>query len=292
MKYILVFFLVLMSAISADAQTPTAKMSYSKQMPSCDFVERPQLSDNWSLSLAGGFYHPMFYDLQYLVDCSSVVGSLELRKQLTPIVGLGLEGDVYCGLSHAERQDPRSVIGPMIHVNLMNLFGGYKGRPRLFEMEAGFMPAWGHLYRGVADYRIPDEDYFATKYALDFNFYLGNSRSWSLSLKPAMTLDVTSRPPEPKKYEHLDFPQIYNGYQLKKSDLQLYVGCTYHFRGHGGKRGFNCVTAPVNNDEINRLNEIVRFLRNDVEERDRQIRELRRENGALKQENDALKGVK
>lgn len=302
MKHILLLLLFAVSAIAADAQlilptTPeglAAEQQFAVQhrgakhgakpakpvaYASRDIVERPRFGDNWSFSFAGGVYHPNVFDLKYLVDCSGLVGSVELRKQLTPIVGLGIEADGYYRMTRDERKDPRTVIGPALHVNLMNLFGGYNGRPRLFEIEALIKPAWGHLYRGVNDYRIPDENYFATKYGLDFNFNLGRDRQWTLALRPAINLDVTSKAPTPNY-----MTSSYDGYKWKRTDLLLFVGATYHFRGHGGKRHFRFAQPVTDREEVDRLNEVVNFLRDDVESRDRQIRELKRQVDALKQQ--------
>lgn len=302
MKPILFFVLLIMSAITADAQlimpyTPEAaaaeqqfvavRQSHVASSPAqrcqeagCDIVERPRFCDNWSFTFSGGVYHPNFFALKYLVDCSGLAGCVELRKQLTPIIGLGVEADGYYRMTRKERRDPRAVIGPALHVNLMNLFGGYNGRPRIFEIDALIKPAWGHLYRGVDDSRIPDENYFATKFGIDFNFNLGRDRQWTLALRPAVNLDVTSHAPIPGF-----ITPSYDGYKWNRTDLQFYIGATYHFRGHGGKRHLRFAQPVVDGDEVERLNEVVSFLRDDVESRDCLIRELKLKVDSLEQQN-------
>lgn len=289
MKQYILFLLFLVSAISADAQVlnVTEYPAWNDRAAvSRDVMERPCFIDNWSLSVAGGVYHPMFYDMKYLFDCSGMAGNVELRKQLTPIVGLGAEVDGYYRMDRKERQDPRTLLGANLHVNLMNLFGGYRGHSRVFEMEASVMPAWGHLYRGTDYDAIPDEDYFALKCALDFNFHIGRSRAWSLFLKPAVVFDINSKAPYPG---YITRP--YDGINKKTTDLQMFVGFTYHFKGKDGKRNFNLVPLRMDEAEIERLNEIVTFLRNDVEYRDQQIRDLRRENSQLKAGNGSINAV-
>lgn len=278
MKHFSFLIFLLMSVISAEAQGVDAGSTQKNNRVSTrDLVERPRFFDNWSISLAGGIYHPMIFDLKYLADCSGWAGDVELRKQLTPVVGIGIEADGYYRMNRKERQDPRTLVGLMFHANLMNLFGGYRGRPRLFEMELGVMPAWGHLYRGSTQEVFPDEDYFSTKYMLDFRFNLGHTRAWTLNLQPAMVCDVTSYAPVPGR-----ITRYREGYTLDKSDLQLFLGVSYHFRSHDGGRHFRYAEPQVDQDEITRLNEIVRFLRRDVEERDQQLRDLRREIDELK----------
>lgn len=289
MKQYILLFIFLVSAISAEAQTSTMTefpTSDAKETVTRDIMVRPRFVDNWSVSVAGGAYHSMFYDLKYIIDCSGWAGDIELRKQLTPVIGLGAEVDGYYRMERKERQDPRTLVGANLHINLMNLFGGYYGRSRVFEIEAAVMPAWGHLYRGTNTDIIPDEDYFALKGALDFNFNVGRKRAWTLNLKPAIVCDINSKAPYPG---YITRP--YSGFRKETTDLQLFVGFTYHFKGKDGKRNFKFAPSRTDEAEIERLNEIVTFLRNDVEYREQQIRDLRRENSQLKQENNALKGL-
>lgn len=255
MKKILLAVLLALSAIAADAQ---------------EVIARPHFFDNWSLSVAGGVYHPMCFDMKYLIDCSGIVGAAEVRKQVTPALGMGLETNFYCRMTRPERQDPRTVVGIMTHVNLMNLFGGYREKPRIFEIEADVMPAWGRLYRGTGHKLFPDENYFATKYGLTFNFNLGKSRAWGLTLKPAMVLDVTSKAPIPGMVT-----LAYKSYILKRSDVTLLAGFTYRFRNHDRLRHFHGAASVVKSGEIERLNEIVNSLHSDVEQRDQTIDSLK-----------------
>ena len=264
MRKLILLLTILLSAISAEAQT---------------YVEKPRFFDNWSIGLAGGAYHPMFYDLKYLLDCSGYAGAVELRKHVTPVLSVGVEANGYYRLERKERKDPRTVIGTMIHLNLMNLFGGYTGRPRVFEMEAGVMPAWGHLYRGSSYSYFPDENYFAAKFGLDFNFNLGKSRAWALCLKPAVICDITSRAPSPG-----GITPHYNVIDLNKTDIQLFVGFSYKFRNHGRSRHFNYATPGADTDELLRLNESIHYLRSDVEHRDAEIEALKLKINALEEE--------
>lgn len=263
MKRLLFFLALSISAISSFAEDK--------------LVEKPRFFDNWSLTLSGGAYHPMFYDLKYLFDCSQLAGSVELKKQITPIFGLGFEGNGYYRMDREERKDPRTVIGPVVHINLMNLFGGYKGKPRVFEMEVGAMPGWGHLYRGTNHILFPDENFFVTKFGLDMNFNLGKTRAWTIGLKPAIVYDMSV--PHGNQYE---------SYDINNADLQLMLGITYHFRNHNGKRHFNYGIMKTDQDEINRLNEIVTYLRRDVEQRDVEISTLKMRNESLEEENERL----
>lgn len=257
MKRFILLLTILLSAISAEAQ---------------ELLERPRFLDNWSVTVGGGIYHPMLYKIKYLADCSGAGGTFELRKQMSPIVGIGLGVDGYYRMSRKERQDPRSLIGPVLHVNLMNLFGGYTGRPRLFEVEIEGMAAWGHLYRGTTSYYFPDENWFAAKGGFTFMFNLGRARAWGVSLRPALAADLISQPPTPGSVTHSPFPL-----SRARADLQFYAGVTYRFRNTGGSHHFRFAKRGADEDEIGRLNEIVNFLRRDVEQRDRTIEQMQQE---------------
>ena len=64
--------------------------------------------------------------------------------------------------------------------NLMNLFAGYKGEPRAFEVIAlgGF--GWTHYFP-------TDADAVNTKLALDFAYNLGSAKEWQIYVEPAIT---------------------------------------------------------------------------------------------------------
>lgn len=69
-------------------------------------------------------------------------------------------------------------------VNLNNLFGGYNGIPRSFEIEAVAGIGWMHYY--VGRNMGEDQNGMSTKLGLNFNFNLGESKAWTLALKPAL----------------------------------------------------------------------------------------------------------
>lgn len=253
MKRTLSIFLFLLCALSA----------YSEELP----LQRSRFTDNWSITLSAGAYHPMLYPMKYLADCSGWMGSIELRKQLMPALALGVEADGYMRLHREERKDPRTVIGPAMYLNITRLIKGYGGHPDFFEVEVMLMPAWGHLYRGTNSYFFPDENYFAVKFGADFRFALGRDDAWTLGIRPAMVYDLSV--PHGNQYESFD---------INHADLQLTVGATYHFRGLKKRPRHLAFARPqVDTEEINRLNDIVNYLRSDVRLRDEAIAAARSE---------------
>lgn len=59
-------------------------------------------------------------------------------------------------------------------MNLNNLFGGYNGIPRSFEIEAVAGIGWMHYY--VGRNMGEDQNGMSTKLGLNFNFNLGKVR--------------------------------------------------------------------------------------------------------------------
>lgn len=238
----------------------SAIMAYSENQP----LQRARFTDNWSVGLSVGGYHPMLFPMKYIADCSGWMGIVEVRKQIIPAFSMGVEADLYMRMDRDERKDPRTVIGPAFYLNISRLIQGYVGSPRFFEVEAMVMPAWGHLYRGTNSEYFPDENYFATKFGADFRFTIGRDKEWTFSLRPAMVYDLSV--PHGNQYESFD---------INHADLQLTVGATYHIKGKRQPRHLTFAKPVVDMEEINRLNDIVNYLRSDVAQRDAEIEKAR-----------------
>lgn len=214
---------LLMTAISADAKghavTDWWKNSVSESWKS-----------GWEVSATTGMYHPNYYAMKYFFDCSGSTSGVEVRKQVTPGFALGVELNMDLRMGRTERKDPRTLFGPVLHFNMMNIFGGRREVRRFFEVEADMMLAWGHLYRGTHTFYFPEENYLSTKYGVSMNFNVGKQRQWAVVLKPAMVMDLTSQAPDPA-VNNLPNPGAVIGhpraYDIKKSELQLLVGFIY-----------------------------------------------------------------
>lgn len=242
-RYLVLFFLLL-----------CAKMAHSEELP----LQRTGFTDNWSVAVSAGAYHPMLFPMKYLADCSGWMGSIEVRKQLMPALAFGVEANGYLRLDREQRKDPRTVIGPAMYLNISRLIQGYTGCPRFFEVEAMLMPAWGHVYRGTSSAYFPDENYFAVKFGADFRFALGKEQAWTLGIRPAMVYDLS-----------VAHGNQYESFDINHADLQLSVGVTYHLRGlHKRPRHIVYAKPLIDHDEIDRLNDIINYLRQDVQQRD------------------------
>lgn len=151
--------IVLMAAIAATAIAANAQNA----------IQAPRFSDNWSLGLDGGVTTPMNHHA-FFGDMRAIVG-LHLDKQITPAFAIGAEGAF--GINTSRWYGPQSstafdnsYVGVYGAVNLFNLFGGYQCAGRPFDIEAVAGAGWGHYF----ETRVEDENFFATKVGLNFNF--------------------------------------------------------------------------------------------------------------------------
>ena len=118
-------------------------------------LEQNKFFDNWSVTLKGGAIMP-FQNYAFWPSARGIFG-LEIRKQLTPVFGLGAEGEATINTSSWWKEPnywgPKSpniidhtMAGLFGTVNLSNLFGGYKGMPRVFEIEGVIGAGWLHCF--------------------------------------------------------------------------------------------------------------------------------------------------
>ena len=91
--------------------------------------------DNWSIGLVGGGVVPTVQS-DYIKDMRGTYG-LDLTKQITPGFGLGLEYLVSHNTTGGGNVFDRQNLSLLGKFNLSNLFCGYNGQPRLFEVESG-----------------------------------------------------------------------------------------------------------------------------------------------------------
>ena len=142
-------------------------------------------------------------------------------------------------------------------VNLTNLFFGYKGVPRTFEVKAVAGIGWLHYWNKFSNVETPVEEYadvdgvkayydkngFTAKTAMQFDFNLDNARKHTLFIEPGVFWNLSYS----KEFGHtVQFNQKY-------AQLGVIVGYTYHFKCSNGTRHFVLHDVGALNDEINRL---------------------------------------
>ena len=246
MKKVILLTAIALSSIFASAQTTVAGSKFT---------------DNWSFTLKGGavLSSKAVGSHGFWKDGRGVVGA-ELRKQITPVFGLGAEGEWSINTSSWYPVKSANVfdhqyVGVFGAVNLSNAFAGYAGLPRVFELELVAGTGWLHAYypHTVCD----DGNSWATKVGLNFNFNLGSSRAWTLAVKPAYIWNMNGNPSPNVLGYAADYNANYGG-------LELEAGITYHFGNSNGTHHF-VVVRPYDQGEIDALNAQINALRADLD---------------------------
>lgn len=110
---------------------------------------------------------------------------LELGKDVTPITGFSLQGNVAPIYHNELNMNPewkinRSDVFGNVKFNMMNLFGGYKGYPRRVEMKTVTGIGWNHFYGE----NVENPNDLALQAGLEFDFNLGKNRNWFITFTP------------------------------------------------------------------------------------------------------------
>lgn len=179
---------------------------------------------------------------------------LELGKQITPVLGVSVQG--ITGVNNTPSRTAFDDLSVTLNakLNLMNLFGGYKGSPRLFEIEGVFGAGMMHQFYNK-NVRGVDNDMLTARGGASLNFNVGKEKQWTLSLRPACIFDVDG-------FGREDL--------IKKSKFELMAGVVYHFKGVSGARHHGIMTA-YDQDYVDNLNS--------------NINDMRKRNAALEEEN-------
>lgn len=140
-------------------------------------IEESKVTDNVSFGLKGGVITPI-NNGPFFGNMRGLVGA-EIRKGITPVFGIGFEGQFsvnsssWAGTRSSAAFD-HSYVGAFGTVNLNNLFGGYNGAPRVFEVEVQGGAGWLHSYFPKSESK--DFNTVGAKAGLNFNFNLGRPR--------------------------------------------------------------------------------------------------------------------
>ncbi len=223
-------------------------------------VEQPGFFQNWSVGLDGGVTTPMTHHA-FFGSMRGLVG-LNVKKQITPTFGLGVEGQFgvntssWKGMKHSTTAFDNSYVGTFGTVDLFNLFGGYNGTVRPFTIEAVAGAGWGHDYLNRNGHYGNQQDwnYFATKVGLNFNFNV--NEYLTIAVKPSIVWNMNGSKSNNIQDISLSTEQSATYYDVNKATFNLQAGLVYHIGGNN----FNVVT-PYNQAQIDVLNGQINDLR-------------------------------
>jgi len=197
-----------------------------------------KFGDNWYVGINAGAATPMVKwsndEKGFFKGVAPKVG-IRVGKNLTTVFGLALDADAYFEANEKSGMKRKTFIDAMNidlmgTFNMMNLFAGYKGEPRSFEIigliGGGYSAAFGTGgHRGGIN----------AKAALDFAFNLGKAKAWQVYIEPAAILGQPS-----VQYAnpfHKNFVAD-NGKKKMNGVFQVSVGVNYKFRTSNGTHNF------------------------------------------------------
>ena len=228
-----------------------------------------KITDNWSITIKGGAISP-FQHYAFWPSCRGIFGA-ELRKQITPIFGMGVEGEWTVNTSawdkpgsvwghHSCTMIDHQFVGAFSAINFANLFGGYAGEPRLLEVEGVLGSGWWHGYKHVdaTGTYDPDENSWYTKAGVNVNLNLGESKAWTLALKPAVIWDMNG---DASKIDRKHSKAQQSRFNANNAAVEMEVGLTYHFGNSNGKHYFTLCDKKYTQADIDALNDEINALR-------------------------------
>lgn len=219
-------------------------------------VQGHKFFDNWSIGVLGGGVTPT---TRSFFSHTRGVAGLELTKQITPVLGLGVQsvaGFNTTGSYTAVDNVNTTFLGK---VNFSNWFCGYKGQPRLFEVEGVAGIGFNHYFGATDLYAVAGGNTFSSKFGLNLNFNLGEAKAWTVSLKPAIVYDLEG-----------GVQRTQTQINVNNSVLELTAGVTYHFKTSNGRNHFVNVKA-YDQAEVDGLNAQINALRGDLRDKNGQI---------------------
>jgi outer membrane protein OmpA-like peptidoglycan-associated protein len=227
-----------------------------------------KFGDNWYIGANVGAATPQTKWKNGTEDWGFMKGfapklGVRVGKNLTTVFGLAADADVYM----LSKSSNKSGFGNKTFVNsfnlsllgtfnLNNLFAGYQGEPRAFEVIALGGLGWGHAFGGASKANA-----LTSKAALDFAFNLGAAKALQIYVEPAL---VIGQPNPTWKNPLRKLNGKWNGIG------QISVGVNYKFGNSNGSHNF-MIEQLRDQAEIDGLNAKINELRADNKAKDGKI---------------------
>lgn len=257
-------FVLLMALLSLQS-------AYSQQA-----LEDSKISDNWYVGLNGGLSSKTTHNDDRWGSLNPSVG-IRVGRYWTPVAGWAVEGNLFLRDRGFEFSQAKRLKGMNLNLlgtlNLSNLFAGYQGQPRLFEVVALGGIGWNHVFDSWKN----RQNDLVSKIGLDFVMNLDEARSWQFYVEPAISYNLTQ-----------------TGrckFDFNTSALQLFVGINYKFGNSNGTHNFK--TASLRDQtEIDDLNTFVNELKGELVAKDKRLAQNIRMIASLEDSLEAAKNTK
>ena len=243
--------------------------------------------DNWSFGVEGGVTtattalhqvegsHKAWKQGAFFGGMRAIAGA-ELTKQIVPAFGIAVQDHAAFNWTDSKTVVDYNDLVVLGKLNFMNFFGGYTGTPRTFELEGVLGGGWRYYFNKNANYinnstvnkfvKVDGtgRNDFIAKAGLNLLFNLGESKAWTIAVKPAIVWDLDNFSYRGDKTD--------NGarFNLHHSNIELMAGVTYHFKSSNGAHHFTVVT-PRDQAEIDGLNARINDLRGQLADKDSQL---------------------
>lgn len=242
----------------------TFSSGYAQQT---NYVGSSKFIDNWSIGVFGG----VNTNLHTWNAPQGGHFGIELVRQITSI--WGVRGQVIAGVNdlsnwqgHASHIHNGTVIDNLqAYVlgtfNVTNAVCGYNGKSRLFELGLVAGVGYGHGFDSDGNVQTSDvllKDALLTKAGADLNFNIGQSKAWTVSLRPSVTFNTVG----------------HGQYCASHAVFSADAAVVYHFKNSNGK---HYADRAILRDEA------------EIAMKDNLISSLNKENTDLKNENEELK---
>ncbi len=246
-----------------------AVATMAAQAVTAQTLTESKLTDNWYIGINGGMNAKTTHTS--IFNNLNPSAGLRIGRNITPVFGVAAEGEAYFNNRGSEAR-PLGTFVKGINVSLLgttnfsNLFGGYIGRPRVFEVVGVYGIGWGHAF-STASNTPPRKNAMTSKLGLDLTFNLGEARAWQIYVEPNITYGM-----------NMDGDRTQ--FNSNNSALGVLVGVNYKLGNSNGTHNF--VLADLRDQgEIDALNDRINELRGDVEARDVEIAAAARTIGDL-----------
>ena len=227
--------------------------------------EGANLGDNWSIGIHAGVTTPLTHSA-FFPNMRATWG-LGIGKQLTPFFGMGVEAMTSINTTASKTAFDNTNVSLLTSVNLSNLFAGYWGTPRLFEIETVAGLGWLH-YAQNGD---GDRNSISSKLGLNFNFNLGEAKAWTIGIKPALVYDLNA------------CGERNVGFNANRAAWEITAGLKYHFLCSNGKHHISFAKL-YDQAEVDALNEQVNNLRQTNVDQEAELTAANQRNVELEQQ--------
>ncbi|MCQ2076970.1 MAG: OmpA family protein [Bacteroidaceae bacterium] len=237
---------MILAAVAAFVMNANAQSAFKKD----------KVFDNSSLSIQGGLYQPL-YGGDILNDFRPALRA-SFNKYFNTVMGVSLYGETYINNNNGNFESATTCVpfgkgfnetfdwfnvGANALVNLSNLFCGYNGQPRVFEIAAEAGIGWAHMNGHPNGYGDDVNSFATTNLALDFNFNV--AKDWQINLRPGLQYQ------EPEHFWRFD---------IRQAVMQVTAGVTYKFGND-----FTYCDKLYTQSDLDALNNKINGLRSDLD---------------------------